>query len=175
MSKIIKNDDGTEEEVFTKAELDAQLAEKDAHVKQKLDEFQTGKSAQELKDIEHKTALDEAKRIADEALALGRTSEERRVGSIKEFIMDQYTGGDAELKKKLTEGWDLINLPITGDEDIRKRIELAANAVGLTGPGSAGVVVPAHGGGMPPSFQKKTDKTVTEEENKAFREATGLA
>lgn len=180
MPKIIKNEEtGVEEtyyapdEVVLKEAHEAALKEKDDHVKNKLAEFQTGKSAQELKDAEREAQIAEAKKKADEAIAMASSAEERRVGSLKNFIMDQYTGGDPELKKKLEEGWGLINKDIVTDADIQERIRLAANAVGLSAPSNPVVITPGFGGGMPPNFQKKNDG-VSDDEHKAFRKATGL-
>ncbi len=172
MSKIITNDDGTETEVFTKEEVEAQLAEKDAHVKAKLDEFQKGKSSQELKDQEREAAIAEAKRVADEANNRAIEAETRRQAQVKQYYIDTYANGDPEMAKKLAEGYDLINVEIKSDEDIKRRIELSANMAGVNAPQAAfAPVMPAYGG-YAPSFQKT--ESLSEEEHNRFLSETGL-
>ena len=171
MSQIITNDDGTETEVFTKEEVEAQLAEKDAHVKAKLDEFQKGKSSQDLKDQERDTAIAEAKRIADEASNRAIEAENRRQGQVKQYYIDTYAGGDPEMAKKLAENFDLINVEIKSDDDIKRRIELAANMSGVHAQPNFAPTMPQYGG-YAPTFNK--DETVSEAEHESFLKEVGL-
>jgi len=187
MPKVVENEEGKEETLFTaedieaakkaeadrlQADFDAKMLEKDEHQKKKLAEFETGKTAQELKDIERDKEVAEAKRIAEEAVGKVTESEGKRQNTIKEAARIRFTGGDAELDKKFEESWALINVEIKEDADIYKRAELAANLAGLNGGGTneGGMQM---SGGYAPSFVKK-DETLKEADHQTFNSELGL-
>lgn len=177
MSKTITNDLGEEEVVYTQAELDAQLAEKDAHVKTKLDEFTKGKGAQELKDQERDAQVAEAKAKADEAAqkaaeatSIAAAERARHQQSVTDFALAQFTGGDTELNKKIMDAMPLVNLEIKDDKDILERVRIAATIAGLAG-NAATPQFPAYGG-MAPQFNKNDGPSDADHE--AFLAATGL-
>lgn len=80
----------------------------------------------------------ESRRIAEEnADELKRLKEERdtetktRAEKLKENAIKHWSGTDADLKKKLEENWDLINLKSTDEETAAQRAEMAMNMTGL--------------------------------------------
>lgn len=164
--KVTDDDSGKEIEAFTaeeleaekakiQAEADAKVAAAEAHTKEKLDEFLKGKQGIDAKEQELNAKVEEAKQTA--AAAALKVEEERqaRFGALKNYIFEQYGGADPETKKKLEESWDLINVPITNEEDVKKRVKLAADMAGLSG---GAVVQPSYGmpvgGGYAPNFNK---------------------
>lgn len=172
------NEDGTtqEVEVFTKAELDAQLKDKDDHHAKKLDEFQQGKTAQELKDIERDQKVEEAKKIAEDAMAKLGEAENRRIGTVKNFIAGQYVGEDADLRKKLDDSFDLISagrvakgLDIASETSIKDIFADAARMAGITTP--AAPSFPMYGGGAP-NFTPPAG-TVSDNDHAQFLKETG--
>lgn len=178
MSKEIENEDGTKEIFYTKAELDAQLAEKDAHVATKLAEFQTGKTAQELKDIERDAAIKTAQDAAEAAKTAANDYIATARSKVVNFVAEQFVGTDVELRKKLDESFSLIEegrkakgLDIKDDSSIQEMMRQAANMSGL----NATVSMPNMGGfgsGYAPSFQPKAGE-VSDAEHEMFLKATG--
>lgn len=183
--KVTDPDTGVESEAFTIEEMEAQkisiqteankkIADNEAHLALKLDEFQKGKNATELeKETEkNKTAADiaDARRIAEEAAATVRTTEERRVSGLKKMAIERFVGNDPDLTKKMEEAWAVINIPTVDDTDFMKKAEAAANMSGINSAPNIMGAMP-FGGGMPPSFQQK--KEVNEAEHTRFRDALG--
>lgn len=176
MPKTITNEDGSTEEVFTKAELDAQLQEKDDHVKTKLEEFQKGKTAMELAEEARKTEIAEATRIATEALATAETSKQEKITTVKNYFAESVVGQDAELRTKLDDSLKIIEagrlangMDVTSEKAIQEMTVAAANMAGISA--SAMPDFPMTGGGAP-DFNKK-EGTVDEADHAAFLEATG--
>lgn len=187
MAKEIENEDGTKETFFSQAELDARakeiqdaadlkIKENEDHTKKKLDEFQTGKTAQELKDIERDKQIDEAKKKSDEAIALANTTVEGARTKVKDFFAVQFVGEDKELRTKLDDSLKIIEAgraangqDIKSDDSIKEMMTQAANMAGI----GAGVAptFPMYGGGAP-SFQKKENE-ISDAEHQAFKAATG--
>lgn len=150
MSKIIINDEGQEEVVYTQEELDvmkqaeleavkaeyeAKLADKEAHVKEKLDQFQKAKGnvEEEKEQIMAKLQQDaeEARRLAEEANSKIAEAEKIKQDSMKNYYMRSLVGDNAEMLQKLEEGYGLINIDTATEEDIKKRVEMAASVVGI--------------------------------------------
>lgn len=162
-------------EASVKAEYEAKLLEKDNHLKTKLDEFMKGKNSQEQKDVERDAAIAEAKRIADEASSRATNAEERRQNAIKESFVYQIVGDNPELRAKIEESWNLINIEIKEDTDIKKRVDLAASMSGISNNSEAIFTYggASMGGGMAPQV-KESDKQKKQEEYDRFRSALGL-
>lgn len=176
MPKTITNEDGSTEEVFTKEELEAQLKEKDEHVKTKLEEFQKGKTAQELADIKRDEEIAAAKKIAAEAIEKVSQAEQGRINTVKNYIAEQYVGQDADLRTKLDEAYDLISagrvakgLDVVSEKSIQE-IYTAASAMA----GIATVASPSFPptGGYAPNF-KAPEGSVSDQEHEKFLRETG--
>lgn len=181
--KVVDPDTGVETEAFTAAEVETQkkeieevaakkIADNEAHLATKLDEFQKGRqtSALETEAEKQKREADvtEAKRIADEALATARGSEERRVAALKKSAIERYVGTDPEMTKKMEEAWAIIGIDTKEDVDFFKKAEAAANMSGLNAaPHMAGGM--PFGGGFAPNLQPK--KAVDEAAHTTFRGA----
>lgn len=172
-----KEDGTTEEvEVFTKAELDAQLLEKDNHHKTKIDEFMKGKTAQELADIKRDEEIKGAKEIAEKALAKLGEVEQGRINTVKNYIAEQYVGQDADLRKKLDDAFDLISagrlakgLDIASEASIKEIFTQASGMSGITA--TASPVFPMNGG-FAPNFQPAAGE-VSDADHQAFLRETG--
>lgn len=172
-----KEDGSTEEvEVFTKAELDAQLKEKDEHHAKKIDEFVKGKTAQELADIKRDEEVAAAKKIATDALAKVGEVEQARITGVKNFIAEQYVGQDADLRKSLDESFDLITagriakgLDVISEKAIQETYIAAARMAGI-----AAVASPTFPmvGGHAPNFQPAAG-AVSDQEHERFLKETG--
>ena len=168
--KFIDPETNEEVEAVPLAEHTKALEDKDAHVKQKLDEFQVGKNSQELKDQERDAAIAAAKKAAEDAASMAADSEKKRVATIENFALESLTGGDQELTKKIMEKIPFIALPITSDKDIIEKYRLAASLAGL-----GNVAVPNFGamGGYVPNFNKQ-DQAVSDVDHEKFLKETGL-
>lgn len=170
MSTTIINDEGEEVVVYTqeeiaaqlaekeaavKAEYEAKLAEKDAHVKEKLDQFQQAKKSTETANQEALAAAAEAKKLAEEAKLAIEKSKETELNTRKEFWIQSVVGTDTELKKKVEEAYNLLNLPAGNDTEIAQRVEKAIALAGITAP-----ITPSFsfGGAVAPNFQKSNEQ-----------------
>lgn len=189
--KIVNEETGQEEVVYTQAELDvikadadkkmadaeaaatAKIKENEDHLKQKTDEFLKGKNAQELKDIERDKKIEEAKAAADAAGAKAVEAEQKRQDAVRASIVRQYVGEDPKLKERFEESWKMVNLEIKTDDDILKKAELAANMAGLNGTGMSSAGGMPMSGGFAPNM-KPADKEKKEAEYSTFKNAFGL-
>ena len=177
MSKKIANEEtGEEEEFFTKAELDAQLAEKDAHVAKKLEEFQTGKTAQELKDIARDKEIAETKAKAEEAIGAAKTIAETAQKKVKDFVASQFVGEDKELRTKLDSSYEIIEagriakgLDTKSDASIQEMMLSASQMAGLNHVADPKFPLT---NGMAPNFNK-TANELSDAEHETFLKATG--
>lgn len=181
----VQNDEGVEMDVFTtdemtaretaiKAEYEAKLLDKDAHVQKKLDEFQQGKTAQELKDAERDTKIEEARKLAEDATLRATTAEERRLAALKDIAMKRYVGDDAELKAKFEESWNIVNLEIKDDSDVVRKAELVANMAGINQSAiGLGNMPMGAGGGFAPKVSA-VEKEKKEAEYSKFKSQLGL-
>ncbi len=189
MSIKIENDQGVEIEVYTqdeiavhvaakeaelKADFDAKMAEKDSHIKTKLDEFQQGKTAQELKDAERDAAIADARKIAEEAKLNATTAEQRRQDSLKNIAMKKFVGDDSELVAKFEESWTIINLEIKDDSDIAKKAEMVANMIGLNNTSNNLGNMPMGGGGGFAPKVSAVEKQKSDAEYNKFKSMLGL-
>lgn len=177
MSKIIQNEAGEDEEVFSKAEVDAQLKEKDDHVTEKLKEFQTGKTAQELKDIARDKIIEETKVKADEAITTANTIAENAHKKVIDFIAGQFVGEDKELRTKLDGAYEIIEagriakgLDTKGDASIKEMMLSASQMAGLSNV-NINPTFPMTNG-MAPSFGK-TPNEISDAEHEQFLRETG--
>lgn len=160
------------EKLRLETEFNGKLKDKDEYVNKKLDEFVKGGQARDLKDKEWEQKLEDTRKLGEEGLKFGKESEQKRQDTIKNFIMEQYGGNDPEIKKKLEEGYALINKEIKTDDDIAERMKLAANMVGInSGTKSININAPMFGGYAP----KVTPPDATKEQDfKDFKEALDL-
>lgn len=166
MPITVENDEGKEVQAFTaeeleaekakiQAEADAKVAAAEAHTKTKLDEFMKGKQGVELKEQEFNAKIEEAKKMSETATAKVEEERQARFGALKNYIFEQYGGNDPETKKKLEEAWDLVNVPITNEDDVKRRVKLSADLAGLSnGPKMEMNYGMPVGGGYAPQFNK---------------------
>ena len=184
---------GEDKEVFTKEELETkareveeqykkQLEEKETHYKTKIDEFVKGKQGVESKEKEVESKqkewedkIAEARKISEDAVQKVEAERVARFNALKNHIFEQYGGTDPDVKKKLEEKWELINVTITSDDDVKKRAQLTAELAGLN-VGTVGtqqfIGGSSFGGGYAPSFEKK--QGASPEEYNRFKSELGL-
>lgn len=177
----VEGDDGVEKEVYTTEEMEAErakmeaeykgkLEEKDTYVKNKLDEFQKGKQSFELKEIEIKNSIEEAKKLAEEAKNETATERNKRVEIERNHLITSVVGSDPEMKKKL-EG-ALENIDKTKVTDLSEQVKLAASMIGVTNNAGFGGNFSLTGG-YAPNFIPKEQK-LSDEEHNQFKNALGL-
>jgi exopolysaccharide biosynthesis protein len=175
MSKVITNEDGTEETVFTQAELDAQLLEKDNHLKTKLDEFTKGKTAQELSKEENKAAIEAMKKEVDETKASFVKSQETQRTKVVNFLVKQVVGEDVELTKKLAAEMAIVEAGYkasgkdVNDESIIQ--EMISKSVSMAGINAVAPSFPMNGG-FAPNFNNPKE-AVSDAEHEKFLKETG--
>lgn len=142
MPKIIIDDNGEEMEVFTAEELAAErqtltekhaqeLADKEAHVQEKLAQLKNKEGGIDNAESEAVKKAEEAKLLVEQLQSKITETEKSKQETIKNFWINQTAGGDEELIKKLTEAYELINLPINSENDISQRVSLATQLVGI--------------------------------------------
>jgi len=192
MPKIIEDDNGNELTVYTAEELASErskveeeykgkLAEKDEHVKKKLDEFMQGKKSveqlsaeAEAKQKEVDAKIDGANKLAQDAIAKADAERQARLFAIRDYMFEQYGSTDPEVKKKLLEGWDLANVPMDNEENIKRRVQVAASIAGVNGQVA---VNPVYGApfsvGYAPQFNQKKEG-VSDAEHELFKQELGL-
>ena len=174
--KILSDETGEEIEVLTpeeaKAAQDAAvaaevtrlqsehakaLADKDAHVKEKLDQFQRAQGGVEAKENEAKTLAEEAKKIAEEAKASVASAEAEKIATKKDYFIRSVVAGDPELTSKIHENLKLLTMPEGTDAEIAAKVQKAVQMSGIgsiqTNPGFS------FAGGMP-SAPQKVDQSV---------------
>lgn len=171
MSKTILNDDGEEVVVFSQEEITAQLAEKeaalkaefektlaekDAHVKEKLDQFQQAKKTADMTSEEAKIMAAEAKKIAEEAKMSIEQAKQSELTTRKDFWIQTVTGGDPDLTKKIEEAYGIINLPTTNDKEIAERVQKAVALAGISHISSPNL---SFSGSIAPNFQQAGEQT----------------
>jgi small-conductance mechanosensitive channel len=164
MPQTIIDDNGNEIEVFTAEELaqkaneasqeleeryKKELEEKDKYVKEKLDQFQKAKNNVDTAQEEVAKKAEEASLLAQELKAKIEETEKTKNETVKNFWIQQTTGGDSELVKKLNEAYDLINVEIKTEADIATRVSLASKMVGIN---SIEMSAPNFMGGVAPNF-----------------------
>lgn len=192
MSQTIKNEvTGEDEVVYTQAELDAQLLEKDTAHKEKIDQFTKGKTAQELATIESQKKIEDMQKKHDEEIgAIKETvtaSQTKARTQVVDFLVGQVVGSDPELKKKLEAemaiveaGFKATGKDITDNAVIQEIVIKAAGMAGINnvGGGSSGGT-PNFGmyGGIPPTFGGNENKegigSASEADNAQFKKAVG--
>lgn len=184
MSQKITNDAGEEIEVFTQAEMDARLSEKDEAHKKKIDEFTQGKTAQELASIENKKIVDDMQKQHAAEIAgvkeMVTSAETKARTKVVEFLVEQVVGGSADLKKKLTEematieaGFKAQGKDINDDTVIQEIVIKAAAMAGITN-APAPHFVPQ--GGYAPDFggnKKDGIGSGSDQDNEMFKKAVG--
>lgn len=183
--KVVDPDTSAETEAFTAEEFAAKtkeiedaaakkIADNEEHMKQKLNEFQQGKTATELeKEAEKaKTASEiaEARRIANEAAATVASSEARRLETLKKVAMEKFVGTDPELVKKFEESWALVNFDTKEEADFLKKAEMVANMIGMNSAPNMGAGGMSFGGAHAPGFQP-AKKEMDSAAHQTFRDA----
>lgn len=184
------NDEEKEIEVFTPEEMAAKDAEivaakADAENARRVASEQTAnfKKLNEMTEAEKATftakEIESMKRIeASEAKAAALEDEinndkKSRVESKKASEIAKYAGSDPEIKKKLEENYDLINLTGTDDATIEKRAKLAANmltgATGRTNP----LYSPMNGAGPVARESSKTEEFLNSDKAAEARKRMG--
>jgi DNA repair exonuclease SbcCD ATPase subunit len=166
MPKTIIDDNGDELEVFTAEELEAQKAEieerhkkeledKEAHVQEKLSQFKNKENGIANAESEAMQKAEEAKALVESLQNKISETEKNKQDTIKNFYIQQVTGGDAELSKKLMDAYELINMPINSDGDIANRIAMASKMIDIKT-----IEIPSSPfpmGGMAPQFNTAQD------------------
>jgi len=169
-----------EHEAKLQEELSVKLAEKEEHMKQKLDEFQKGKTSQELKEIERENAIAEAKAKAQEAIDGANALKEGHATTVKNFYAEQFAGTDPELRKKLDEAFKIVEagskangIEIKEDKDYATLMTQAALMAGISGAQTiqSSPKFPM-GGGYTPSFQP-SENEVSDSDHETFLKETG--
>lgn len=167
-----------EEKARLQEDFEKQLAEKDEHLKKKTDEFVQAKQGMKGKEegltekeqlLEEKIA--EATRIAQEAVSQVELAKTQKNDSIKNMLIESLVGGDEDLKKKLSEAYDLVSIPIEAEGDIQRRMSFAAGAIGISASAmpqvsfSSGTATPT----VAPADKKRADAEYDE-----WRKSMGL-
>jgi hypothetical protein len=146
MARTIINDDGNEEVVYTQEELEQQkaeaikaleeqLADKEAHLKEKLDQFKkaTGGAELEKEEAVAKAQLEaeQARALAEQANKAIEEANNARQEAAKKYYMKSFVGENVELLAKLEESYQMINLATATEEDIKRRVEMSASLAGI--------------------------------------------
>lgn len=171
MSHTIVNDEGEEEVVYTeaekqaekdaeiekvKADYEAKLAEKDAHVKEKLDQFQQAKKGVDTAQEEVRAMAEEAKRLAEEAKMSVAQAKEAELTTKKDFYIQSVVGGDTDLRKKIEDAYGMLNLPAATDKEIMERVQKAVTLAGISQMSTPSL---SFGGAQAPNFQQAGEQT----------------
>jgi len=191
MSKIIVDDQGNEETVFTAEELKAQqdaavaaevarvkaehekaMADKDAHIAEKLDQFKRAQGGAETEKENAKLAIENAQKTADEAKAAIARAEAEKIETKKDYWIKSVVGDDAELAKTIRENFDIINMPSSTDEEIKAKMQKAINMAGI-----GAVAQPSSslsfGAAMPPNIVQ-TESSIKEHNYNVWKNELGL-
>ena len=170
-----------EEEVISVEEMNAKIeaevkrvsAEKDEHLKTKLDEFAKGKSASESK-------VEEALRLAKENTEKLEKVEKDAAARTFNILAKQMTGGDPTLLEKFTKTWNetLAAMPGNTEEELLEKAKAAATLSGVsdTVAISNATVHPFNqpiSGGYAPMPGNNSQGSVSEAEHKAFLDEVG--
>lgn len=194
------NDAGVEETFYTPAELAAREAELTAQFTEKEKTYQTeiekkdkvlAEKTENFKKLRDMTEQEKSqltaqqivdRKIAEEAMDRAKAVEdlyksdtEARANSKKTALIEKLSGGNAELKQKLTDSWDVINIPGTDDASIEARATGVFNYV--TGGVHAPNPLTQGFSGEAPSViaAKKEDEFINSEKGKAALSAMGIA
>jgi len=185
MSQTIINDNGDEVVVYSQEEIDAQiaakeaalkaefekqLAEKDEHVKLKLDQFQQATKSVDKEKEEVRTMAEEAKRIAEEAKLSVQQSKESELGIRKDFWIQSVAGNDPDLKKKIEDAYSIINLPSGTDKEIAERVQKAVTLAGISQVSTPSL---SFGGAQAPNFQQAGEQSKAAE-HEAWKKELGI-
>lgn len=169
---------GTEIEVLTPAEVDAKLKEKDDHVAKKLEEFQKGKTAQELATEASKAEIGEAKKVAEEAKALAESTIASSRKKVVDFLAEQFVGADEALNKKLKDAFEIVEagriakgMDVKDDKSIQEMMISAAGMAGIPNTAASMPSFPLSGGYTPRPSASETE--VSEGDNNTFLDAVG--
>lgn len=184
--KTILDDDGNEEIVFTqeeitaqlmekeaamKAEYEAKLADKDAHVKDKLYQFEQAKKSAEQLHAEAMAGVAEAKKLAEEAKMSVTQSKESELSVRKDYWVQSVAGGDADLKAKIEEAYNMLNLPAGTDKEISERVQKAVSLAGISHISTPNL---SFGGSMAPNFQAAGEQS-KEAAHEAWKKEYGIS
>lgn len=189
MPTIVLDAEGNEHEVFSpdelkaradaavaaretelKAEHEKALADKDAHVAEKLDQFKRGQGSVDTEKEAVKLMAEEAKRTAEEAKAAIAAAEADKISTKRDYWIKSVTGGDPELTKKILENYDILNMPAGTDDEISARVQKAVQASGVSSFSSPSM---SFSGAIPPNFAK-TDQSVKEHNYEVWKNELGI-
>jgi len=147
---------GEEIEVFTKEEVDEKtstLAEKEAEIEKLQKEYEalqkvSAEKTENFKKLNEMTAEEREAMSANQIEIFKRnekledeinllkskvdTKSQQEIAEKKNALLSQFAGEDEELKKKLEESWDLLNIDGVDNETLARKAELSASMVGIT-------------------------------------------
>lgn len=150
MPTTIKDENGEEVTYYTEEDIaeerakieedfEGKLKEKDEYIKEKLDQFVQGKkkaeetmTEAEKRDAEWQEKLEEAKKEVEQVKQMSQQERDSRLNDLKTVMFEQYGGSDEDVRKKLDEAYEIINIEATDAEGVRKRVEAAARYAGVS-------------------------------------------
>ena len=147
MPQIIKQEDGTELEVYTKEEVEATTS-KLSEMESEMQRLQQANGEMSLnfkryRDMteEEKATLTESEKQANLQMGImqdqieemkkkDQEREEATVKNLKQATIDRYTQGNAEMKEKMEKQWDLVNIDVKDSATATERGRIAFLAAG---------------------------------------------
>jgi chromosome segregation ATPase len=104
------------------------------------------------------------RKVEEDLEARGKEIETRtRLEIRREESLRRYTGGDAEVQKKIDAELSVLNMPETTPEEIEAKVSKAARLAGLTGSGTPSLSI---GGGEGPTHTEVKKKFPETEQGK---------
>lgn len=183
MPKTIFNDLGEEEVVYTEAEIaERDNANKEALQKKTgelLDVKRNAETIETAAQTQAREALERVEKIESE----NREREQKRIESVRDFLIEQYVGEGAsdEAKKKMLDSWNMLSgMEITDEKQIVERVRAAAKIAGFDNPSNPSSVntfmptnstISSFGSFNAPNVTK--EEGVSESDHKAFLSETG--
>lgn len=110
------------------------LAEKNINFKRYQDMNEEEKKALTAKDIENIQRAEAAEKKALDLEQRYDNDKKAERESLKTKAIDAYSKGDEDLKKKLTENYDLVKIDGVDQDSIQRKVELSYNMLGLGKP-----------------------------------------
>ena len=199
MPKEIINDDGVVETFYTPDELAAKEAEiassfaekektfqaeieklrkvdieKTENIKRLRDMSETEKAGFTAKELEARKIAEQAEDRAKALESRYQEDTDKRAKADKDAFIAKMSGGNAEIKQKMIDSWDLINIPGTDTESISARAGAVFNMV--TGGSHAPNPLTAGFNGESPAAraQKEDEAFLTSEKGQAALKAMGM-
>ena len=185
---IIKQEDGSEVEVFSQDEMtaiqqefDTKLAESKTVLDSALAEKTRLEGELSKSNVGNnpnfaalKAALDKKDGEIGELRTNQQKIEETRLGDIKAESVSRYAQGDAELAKKILHHFETTLKSVTANskEEVAKKMESAAKLA--QEPGTVDIIGNANYAGSGPGFQPNIGAQVVEPKVKEFGKKFGL-